>query len=128
MALTFYNSKVVAKLLVLQLVIVVISSFVLGALKGTEWGFSALAGGAAAWLPAALFLLFFRKKQMGVSASKIVWRFAVGEAIKIVITGIMLFVALGVFDAVLFPVILNYLLILLVQIMAPVMVKTHCNQ
>ena len=65
-------------------------------LKSPEWSASALAGGLAAWLPSAMFMLFALRHQAQTPApGRVAWSFAIGEGLKVVITIVLLIVALG---------------------------------
>lgn len=62
MSVSLYSGKVARKLLLLQLMTFVLISAAFG-LKSLEWSGSALAGGLAAWLPNAMFMLFALRHQ-----------------------------------------------------------------
>ncbi|AHG20241.1 ATP synthase F0F1 subunit I [Chania multitudinisentens RB-25] len=127
MSVSLYSGKVACKLLFLQLMTFVLISVVFS-LKSLEWGSSALAGGIAAWLPNAIFMLFALRHQTQTPApGRVAWSFAVGEGLKVVITIILLIVALGVFKAAFVPLSLAYLAVLLVQIVAPAVINRYRN-
>jgi len=125
MSVSLYSGKVACKLLLIQLMTFVLIS-ALFSLKGWEWSSSALAGGFAAWLPNVMFMLFAWRHQASQPApGKVAWSFAVGEALKVVVTIVLLIVALGVFKALFMPVGLTYLAVLVVQIVAPAVINSY---
>lgn len=125
MSVSLYSGKVARKLLLLQLMTFVLISAVFG-LKSLEWSGSALAGGLAAWLPNAMFMLFALRHQAQTPApGRVAWSFAIGEGLKVVITIVLLIVALGVFKAAFVPLGLTYLAVLIVQIVAPAVINSY---
>jgi ATP synthase protein I len=95
-------------------------------LKSLEWSVSALAGGIAAWLPNAMFMLFALRHQAKTPApGRVAWSFAIGEGLKVVITIVLLIVALGGFNAAFVPLGLTYLAVLVVQIVAPTVINRY---
>ncbi|VTR20034.1 ATP synthase protein I [Serratia fonticola] len=82
MSVSLYSGKVARKLLLLQLMTFVLISAAFG-LKSLEWSGSALAGGLAAWLPNAMFMLFALRHQAQTPApGRVAWSFAIGEGLK----------------------------------------------
>lgn len=125
MSVSLYSGKVARKLLFLQLMTFVLLSAAFG-LKSLEWSGSALAGGFAAWLPNAMFMLFALRHQAQTPApGRVAWSFAIGEGLKVAITIVLLIVALGVFKAAFVPLGLTYLAVLVVQIVAPTVVNRY---
>ncbi|MDU6410131.1 MAG: F0F1 ATP synthase subunit I [Yersiniaceae bacterium] len=125
MSASLYSGKVAVKLLLVQLLTFVLLSAVFG-LKGLEWSVSALAGGLAAWLPNALFMLFAWRHQANTPLSgRVAWSFAIGEALKVVITIVLMIIALGVLKAVFIPLGITYLSVLLTQILAPAVINSY---
>ncbi|WP_213993544.1 F0F1 ATP synthase subunit I [Sodalis sp. dw_96] len=123
MSLSLYSGKVAGKLLFIQLMTFVLVS-ALFALFNSHWSASALGGGLAAWLPNLLFVLFAWRHQVKVpAAGRVAWSFAIGEALKVVVTIVLLIVALGVFRAAFVPLGLTYLSVLIVQILAPAVIN-----
>ncbi|HGM6748018.1 TPA: F0F1 ATP synthase subunit I [Serratia marcescens] len=151
MSVSLYSGKVARKLLFLQLMTFVLISVAFW-LKSPEWSASALAGGLAAWLPSAMFMLFALRHQAQTPApgrvawsfaigeglkfalrhqaqtpapGRVAWSFAIGEGLKVVITIVLLIVALGVFKAEFIPLGLTYLAVLVVQIVAPAVINSY---
>lgn len=125
MSVSLYSGKVARNLLLLQLMTFVLFSAVFG-LKSLAWSSSALAGGFAAWLPNAMFMLFALRHQAQTPApGRVAWSFAIGEGLKVIITIVLLIVALGVFKAALIPLGLTYLAVLIVQIVAPAVINSY---
>lgn len=123
MSVSLYSVKYARTVLVIQLVTIVIVG-ALFALKDVTWGGSALAGGMAAWLPNVLFLFIAWRLQWQTPASgRVAWSFALGEIAKVFATIILLIVALGVFDAVFWPVGITWLSVLVVQMLAPAVIN-----
>ncbi len=95
-------------------------------IKSLEWSVSALAGGLAAWLPSAMFMLFACRHQAKTAApGRVAWSFAIGEGLKVILTIALLIVALGLFKAAFVPLGLTYLSVLIVQILAPAVINGH---
>lgn len=90
-------------------------------IKSIEWGASALAGGVAAWIPNAIFLLISNRQKAHEEPQsyRIAWFFVVGEGFKVIFAIAILMIALGVFKAAVAPLVLTYLAVLFVQIIAP---------
>ena len=125
MLVSLYTGKVAQKLLFLQLMALVVLSAIF-AFKSLEWGISALAGGLAAWLPNAMFMLFACWYQVKIIASgHVAWSFALGEGIKVIFTIALLIMALGLFKAAFIPLGVTYLLVLVVQILAPAVINSY---
>ncbi|MFI0489375.1 MAG: F0F1 ATP synthase subunit I [Yersinia sp. (in: enterobacteria)] len=125
MPVSLYRRKITLKLMFWQLMTFVVLSAAFG-FKSLEWGLSALAGGLAAWLPSAIFMLFACRHQAKTSAlGSIAWSFAIGEGLKFIVTIMLLIVALGLFKAAFYPLGLTYLAVLIVQIVAPVLMSSY---
>ncbi|MBK0001923.1 MULTISPECIES: F0F1 ATP synthase subunit I [Erwiniaceae] len=123
MSVSLYRVKFARTVLMLQLVTFVLIG-ALFALKDLTWGVSALLGGLAAWLPNMLFMIFAWRHQAGHEVTgRLAWTFVFGEALKVVVTILMLIVALGVFKAVFTPLGLAWLSVLIVQIVAPAVIN-----
>jgi len=122
MSVTLFNGKAARKLLALQLLTFVL--FGIGfATKEISWGYSAVLGGLSAWLPSVVFMLFaFRHQAHTPAGGRVAWSFAIGEALKVVSTIVLMIVSLGWFKAALFPLDLTYIAVLVVQIVAPAMI------
>ena len=117
------GGKVAIKLLILQLLTFVLLSAAFG-FKSLSWSTSALLGGLAAWLPNALFMLYAWRQQAQTTVSgRVAWSFAIGEALKVVVTITLLVIALGLFKAAFAPLGLAYLSVLITQIVAPAVIN-----
>lgn len=128
MPVSLYSGKTALRLLSLQLVTFVLLGVVFCA-NGVEAGASALAGGLAVWLPNVLFTLFAWRHQVGGESApgRVAWSFALGEALKVLITIALLVVALGIFKAAFLPLGLTYLAVLVMQIVAPAVINRYRN-
>ncbi|CNI47752.1 F0F1 ATP synthase subunit I [Yersinia mollaretii] len=125
MPVSLYSGKIARKLLFLQLMTFVVLSVAFG-FKSLEWSASALAGGLAAWLPSAMFMLFACRHQAKTAApGRVAWSFAIGEGLKVIVTITLLIVALGLFKAAFVPLGLTYLAVLIVQILAPAVISGY---
>ncbi|CCP04994.1 ATP synthase protein I [Erwinia amylovora Ea644] len=123
MSVSLYKVKFARTVLLLQLVTFVVIG-VLFSFKDLTWGVSAFAGGLAAWLPNVLFMIFAWRHQAGHEVTgRLAWTFALGEALKVMVTVLVLIVALGVFKAVFTPLGLAWLSVLMVQIVAPAVIN-----
>jgi len=119
------GAKVARKLLILQLLTFVLLSALFG-FKSLTWTTSALMGGMAAWLPNVLFMLFAWRHQAQTTVSgQVAWTFAIGEALKVLITIILMIIALGLFKADFAPLGLAYLSVLMTQILAPAVINSY---
>ncbi|MEG3133471.1 F0F1 ATP synthase subunit I [Rouxiella sp. T17] len=117
------GGKVARKLLILQLLTFVLLSAAFG-FKSSWWSVSALLGGMAAWLPNALFMLYAWRQQAQTTVSgRVAWSFAIGEALKVVVTITLLVIALGLFKAAFTPLGVAYLSVLITQIVAPAVIN-----
>lgn len=120
-----HSVKVARKLLLLQLLTFVLLSAVFG-FKSLEWTTSALMGGLAAWVPNVLFMLFAWRHQAQTTVSgRVAWSFAIGEALKVLVTIIFMIIALGLFKAAFAPLGLAYLSVLMTQILAPAVINSY---
>ncbi|QTF10539.1 F0F1 ATP synthase subunit I [Brenneria izadpanahii] len=127
MSVSLYSGKTALRLLLLQLATFILLSAVFTA-RSLEAGSSALGGGLAAWLPNVLFVLFTLRHQSNKPADgRVAWSFAIGEALKVLLTIALLVVALGMFKAAFFPLGLTYLSVLVMQIVAPAIVNRYRN-
>ncbi|KQN53915.1 F0F1 ATP synthase subunit I [Erwinia sp. E602] len=123
MSVSLYRVKFARTVLMLQLGTLVLIG-ALFALKELTWGLSALAGGVAAWLPNVLFMIFAWRHQAGHEVTgRLAWTFALGEALKVTVTIVILMVALGVFKAAFMPLGLAWLSVVIVQIVAPAVIN-----
>lgn len=123
MSVSLYSVKFARTVLKLQLVTFVLVG-ALFALKDLTWGMSAIMGGLAAWLPGILFMIFAWRHRAGHEVTgRLAWTFALGGALKVIVTVLMLIVALGVFKAVFTPLVLAWLSVLIVQIVAPTVIN-----
>ncbi|AXF77784.1 F0F1 ATP synthase subunit I [Erwinia tracheiphila] len=123
MSVSLYSVKFVRTMLLLQLVtFVVIGAFF--AFKDLTWSLSALIGGLAAWLPNVFFMIFAWCHRAGHEVKgRLAWTFVLGEALKVIVTVLVLIVGLSVFKAAFFPLGLTWLSVLMVQIIAPTVIN-----
>lgn len=88
------------------------------------WGVSAISGGLAVFLPNVLFMIFAWRHQAHTPAKgRVAWTFAFGEAFKVLAMLVLLVVALAVLKAVFLPLIVTWVLVLVVQILAPAVIN-----
>lgn len=117
------ESKRCSEALLVQL-LVVIASGLLFSLKDPFWGVSAISGGLAVFLPNVLFMIFAWRHQAHTPAKgRVAWTFAFGEAFKVLAMLVLLVVALAVLKAVFLPLIVTWVLVLVVQILAPAVIN-----
>ena len=115
MSVSLVSRNVARKLLLVQL-LVVIASGLLFSLKDPFWGVSAISGGLAVFLPNVLFMIFAWRHQAHTPAKgRVAWTFAFGEAFKVL--------AMLVLKAVFLPLIVTWVLVLVVQILAPAVIN-----
>ncbi|MCO7255962.1 MULTISPECIES: F0F1 ATP synthase subunit I [Dickeya] len=125
MSVSLYSGKLARLSLLLQLAVIFVAGAAFCA-GGFRAGASALAGGLAAWLPSMVFILFAVRHQADKPPEgRVAWSFAVGEALKMLFTIVLLVVALGVFHAAFFPLGLTYLVVLITQIVAPTVINRY---
>ena len=123
MSMSLVSRNVARKLLFIQL-LAVIASGLLFSLKDPFWGISAACGGLAVLLPNMLFMIFAWRHQAHTPAKgKVAWTFAFGEAVKVLAMLVLLIVALAVLKAVFLPLIVTWILVLVVQILAPAVIN-----
>lgn len=120
MSVSLVSRNVARKLLFIQFLAVIASGF----LKDPFWGISAVCGGLAVALPNMLFMIFAWRHQAHTPAKgRVSWTFAFGEAFKVLAMLVLLVVALAVLKAVFLPLIVTWVLVLVVQILAPAVIN-----
>ena len=123
MSVSLLSRNVARKLLFIQL-LAVIASGLLFSLKDPFWGISAVCGGLAVVLPNMLFMIFAWRHQAHTPAKgRVAWSFAIGEAFKVLLTFAFLAVALAVLKVVFLPLIVTWVLVLVVQVLAPAVIN-----
>ena len=123
MSVSLLSRNVARKLLFIQL-LAVIASGLLFSLKDPFWGISAVSGGLAVVLPDVLFMIFAWRHQAHTPAKgRVAWSFAIGEAFKVLLTFAFLAVALAVLKVVFLPLIVTWVLVLVVQVLAPAVIN-----
>ena len=123
MSVSLLSRNVARKLLFIQL-LAVMASGLLFSLKDPFWGISAVCGGLAVVLPNLMFLTFAWRHQAHTPAKgRVAWTFAFGEAFKVLLTFALLAVALAVLKVVFLPLIVTWVLVLVVQILAPAVIN-----
>ena len=123
MSVSLLSRNVARKLLFIQL-LAVIASGLLFSLKDPFWGISAVSGGLAVVLPNMIFMIFAWRHQAHTPAKgRVAWSFAIGEAFKVLLTLAFLAVALAVLKVVFLPLIVTWVLVLVVQVLAPAVIN-----
>ena len=123
MSVSLLSRNVARKLLFIQL-LAVIASGLLFSLKDPFWGVSAVSGGLAVLLPNMIFMIFAWRHQAHTPAKgRVAWSFAIGEAFKVLLTFAFLAVALAVLKVVFLPLIVTWVLVLVVQVLAPAVIN-----
>lgn len=123
MSVSLLSRNVARKLLFIQL-LAVIASGLLFSLKDPFWGISAVSGGLAVLLPNMIFMIFAWRHQAHTPAKgRVAWFFAIGEAFKVLLTFAFLAVALAVLKVVFLPLIVTWVLVLVVQVLAPAVIN-----
>ena len=123
MSVSLLSRNVARKLLFIQL-LAVIASGLLFSLKDPFWGISAICGGLAVVVPNIMFMIFAWRHQAHTPAKgRMAWTFAIGEASKVLLTFVLLVMALAVFKAVFLQLIVTWVLVLVVQILAPAVIN-----
>lgn len=123
MSVSLLSRNVARKLLFIQL-LAVIASGLLFCLKDPWWGISAVCGGLAVILPNALFMIFAWRHQAHTPAKgRVAWSFALGEVFKVLLTFALLVMALAVFKVAFMPLIVTWVLVLVVQVLAPAVIN-----
>ena len=123
MSVSLLSRNVARKLLFIQL-LAVMASGLLFSLKDPFWGISAVCGGLAVVLPNLMFIIFAWRHQAHTPAKgRVAWTFAFGEAFKVLLTFALLAVALAVLKVVFLPLIVTWVLVLVVQVMAPAVIN-----
>ncbi|MEN0585800.1 MULTISPECIES: F0F1 ATP synthase subunit I [unclassified Kosakonia] len=123
MSVSLYSRNVARRLLLIQF-LAVMASGLLFSLKDPFWGISAVCGGMAVLLPNMLFMIFAWRHQAHTPAKgRVAWIFAFGEALKVLMTFVLLVVALAVFKVAFLPLIVTWVSVLVVQILAPAVIN-----
>ncbi|HBR4557047.1 TPA: F0F1 ATP synthase subunit I [Klebsiella pneumoniae] len=123
MSVSLLSRNVARKLLFIQL-LAVMASGLLFSLKDPFWGISAVCGGLAVVLPNLMFIIFAWRHQAHTPAKgRVAWSFAFGEAFKVLLTFALLAVALAVLKVVFLPLIVTWVLVLVVQVLAPAVIN-----
>ena len=123
MSVSLLSRNVARKLLFIQL-LAVIASGLLFSLKDPFWGISAVSGGLAVLLPNVIFMIFAWRHQAHTPArGRVAWSFAIGEAFKVLLTFALLAMALAVLKVVFMPLIVTWVLVLVVQVLAPAVIN-----
>ena len=122
-SVSLLSRNVARKLLFIQL-LAVIASGLLFSLKDPFWGISAVCGGLAVVLPNLMFMIFAWRHQAHTPAKgRVAWTFAFGEAFKVLLTFALLAMALAVLKVVFMPLIVTWVLVLVVQVLAPAVIN-----
>ena len=123
MSVSLLSRNVARKLLFIQL-LAVMASGLLFSLKDPFWGISAVCGGLAVVLPNLMFIIFaWRHKAHTPAKGRVAWTFAFGEAFKVLLTFALLAVALAVLKVAFLPLIVTWVLVLVVQVLAPAVIN-----
>lgn len=123
MSVSLLSRNVARKLLFIQL-LAVMASGLLFSLKDPFWGISAVCGGLAVVLPNLMFIIFAWRHQAHTPAKgRVAWTFAFGEAFKVLLIFALLAVALAVLKVVFLPLIVTWVLVLVVQVLAPAVIN-----
>ncbi|HDO6765894.1 TPA: F0F1 ATP synthase subunit I [Klebsiella pneumoniae] len=123
MSVSLLSRNVARKLLFIQL-LAVMASGLLFSLKDPFWGISAVCGGLAVVLPNLMFIIFAWRHQAHTPAKgRVAWTFAFGEAFKVLLTFALLAVALAVLKVVFLPLLVTWVLVLVVQVLAPAVIN-----
>lgn len=123
MSVSLLSRNVARKLLFIQL-LAVMASGLLFSLKDPFWGISAVCGGLAVVLPNLMFIIFAWRYQAHTPAKgRVALTFAFGEAFKVLLTFALLAVALAVLKVVFLPLIVTWVLVLVVQVLAPAVIN-----
>lgn len=122
-SVSLLSRNVARKLLFIQF-LAVIASGLLFSLKDPFWGISAVCGGLAVVLPNMLFMIFAWRHQAHTPAKgRVAWSFALGEVCKVLLTFTLLVMALAVLKVVFMPLIATWVLVLVVQVLAPAVIN-----
>lgn len=123
MSVSLLSRNVARKLLFIQF-LAVIASGLLFSLKDPFWGISAVCGGLAVVLPNVLFMIFAWRHQAHTPAKgRVAWSLALGEVCKVLLTFALLVMALAVLKVVFMPLIATWVLVLVVQVLAPAVIN-----
>ena len=123
MTVSLLSRNVARKLLFIQLLAATLSGL-LFCFKDPFWGISAVSGGLAVILPNALFMIFAWRHQVHTPAQgRVAWSFALGEVLKVLLTFALLAMALAVLKVVFLPLIVTWVLVLVVQVLAPAVIN-----
>jgi len=113
------------KLVLLQAVIVGITTILLFALWGVQFGISALAGAIIAVFPNFVFATLAFSHAGASASGKVVHSFFLGEAVKLLLTIVLFAIAFGLLNVVFTPLFITYVIGLLVPWTAPLYFKQN---
>ena len=113
------------KLVVIQAAIVGVTSILLFALWGFQYGLSAFAGGVIAVLPNFVFATLAFSHAGSSASGKVVQSFFLGEAVKLLLTIVLFAIAFGLLDMVFAPLFATYALGILVPWAVPLYFKQN---
>ncbi|MCW3173093.1 ATP synthase subunit I [Shewanella subflava] len=113
------------KLVIIQAAIVGVTSILLFALWGFQYGLSAFAGGVIAVLPNFVFATLAFSHAGASASGKVVQAFFLGEAVKLLLTIVLFAIAFGLLDVVFAPLFATYALGLLVPWAVPLYFKQN---
>ena len=113
------------KLVVIQAAIVGVTSILLFALWGFQYGLSAFAGGVIAVLPNFVFATLAFSHAGASASGKVVQSFFLGEAVKLLLTIVLFAIAFGLLNVVFAPLFITYVIGLLVPWTAPLYFKQN---
>ena len=123
MSVSLLSRNVARKLLLVQL-LVVIASGLLFSLKDPFRAFPLYAAVLAVVLPNLMFIICLWRHQAHTPAKgRVAWTFAFGEAFKVLLMLVLLVVALAVLKVVFLPLIVTWVLVLVVQVLAPAVIN-----
>ena len=113
------------KLVIIQAAIVGVTSILLFALWGFQYGLSAFAGGVIAVLPNFVFATLAFSHAGASASGKVVQAFFLGEAVKLLLTIVLFAIAFGLLDMVFAPLFATYALGILVPWAVPLYFKQN---
>lgn len=126
MNITASGRRIAQRLLAVQGIAAVILIVLFGLLMGLAGAFSAAAGALSALIPNSIFAALVFRHGGARAAQDVVNSFLAGEALKIVLSMVLLVVALSFLDGPLLPLFTVFALLHLMHILAPILLlKTN---
>ncbi|MBA3988808.1 ATP synthase subunit I [Aliidiomarina maris] len=118
--------RIAQRLLTIQCIVAVVLISVFGVIAGIQGAINALAGALSGLIPNSIFALLAFKFSGARSAHSVVSSFLAGEALKIMLSMVLLIIALIFLDGPMLPLFIVFATIHMMHLLAPILLlKTN---